>query len=205
MFGSHNQRPRSQAHPRSRGEHCYPNPGRSPGGGSSPLARGTCGRPDHHSTSPRLIPARAGNIRFSRSRITAGSAHPRSRGEHAAACLQKLANAGSSPLARGTSSHIRRLHTAHRLIPARAGNICASPRRRWWCAAHPRSRGEHENSSNSSLSNDGSSPLARGTCWCRDYTDYRRRLIPARAGNIGCLGRVPARQPAHPRSRGEHS
>ena len=51
----------------------------------------------------------------------------------------------------------------------------------------------------------GSSPLARGTSnACRANQRRRRRLIPARAGNISpCSLRVRS-TPAHPRSRGEH-
>ena len=51
----------SAAHPRSRGEHNGVIPGGQPGGGSSPLARGTLARPRRRYRVGRLIPARAGN------------------------------------------------------------------------------------------------------------------------------------------------
>ena len=70
------------AHPRSRGEHlpffsplCYPF-------GSSPLARGTRNTPTSPNTTPRLIPARAGNTQSSTQEKDPTAAHPRSRGEH---------------------------------------------------------------------------------------------------------------------------
>ena len=51
---------------------------------------------------------------------------------------------------------------------------------------------------------DGSSPLARGTYALASRDDWPRRLIPARAGNIGGVHGRSRWLPAHPRSRGEH-
>ena len=70
------------AHPRSRGEHNLFKLALVAADGSSPLARGTSSRSIHPARSPRLIPARAGNIRLSRTSLPGQSAHPRSRGEH---------------------------------------------------------------------------------------------------------------------------
>ena len=71
--------------------------------------------------------------------------------------------------------------------------------------AHPRSRGEHTSSLRLARLPRGSSPLARGTQQIRHGGQYRRGLIPARAGNT--LARADRRgvHRAHPRSRGEHS
>ena len=111
---------------------------------------------------------------------------------------------GSSPLARGTSARRSWRRTRGRLIPARAGNICL---RTLWArvsAAHPRSRGEHEERQNKRIDAVGSSPLARGTFLVLRCRVRRLRLIPARAGNIHAVRSQPQRQAAHPRSRGEH-
>ena len=71
--------------------------------------------------------------------------------------------------------------------------------------AHPRSRGEHRLLRLCSVSEPGSSPLARGTLSFLCRFSLRAGLIPARAGNTGLhLARVQA-QGAHPRSRGEHN
>ena len=72
-------------------------------------------------------------------------------------------------------------------------------------SAHPRSRGEHWRRRARSLASCGSSPLARGTSRRLPFFLGRRRLIPARAGNMstGSSGRWA--RPAHPRSRGEHT
>ena len=111
--------------------------------GSSPLARGTPLLTTWTLSSPRLIPARAGNTRtFPASRVMV-TAHPRSRGEHSLAFFHAVNFAGSSPLARGTPKTAPEPPASTRLIPARAGNthrpVCFLD----CSAAHPRSRGEH--------------------------------------------------------------
>ena len=70
--------------------------------------------------------------------------------------------------------------------------------------AHPRSRGEHVPTNQRLGRRSGSSPLTRGTRPRRDARRYRRRLIPAHAGNT-LLGEARVVEwEAHPRSRGEH-
>ena len=131
------------AHPRSRGEHfvgCCPI---SSLHGSSPLARGTFGDNLTQPYRVRLIPARAGNIRPSKTSTLRSPAHPRSRGEHGAVELTPWAGAGSSPLARGTCPEFHSPMLAFRLIPARAGNMHSSRHFIQRRTAHPRSRGEH--------------------------------------------------------------
>ena len=133
-----------------------------------------------------------------------GWAHPRSRGEHAAASISHASLWGSSPLARGTLSYIRDIAACSGLIPARAGN---THRRRLECAsrrAHPRSRGEHYAPYSSAVGNTGSSPLARGTRSFHPRACRWDGLIPARAGNTGLKDSQGLNVRAHPRSRGEH-
>ena len=131
--------------------------------GSSPLARGTPRIVQLHILGPRLIPARAGNTRC-RCKIRSGvPAHPRSRGEHRACSLRFVQQSGSSPLARGTRCLCAVGWVGLRLIPARAGNTTFEDDSEGYVAAHPRSRGEHQNSINPRHMSGGSSPLARGT------------------------------------------
>ena len=111
------------AHPRSRGEHRRRRRAGAPGGGSSPLARGT----------PAITTAFTGVF----------LAHPRSRGEHPSTISAAGVPAGSSPLARGTQDLKERYAVPERLIPARAGNTRKSPPPGSLPSAHPRSRGEH--------------------------------------------------------------
>ena len=78
------------------------------------------------------------------------------------------------------------------------------PPSRKYLWAHPRSRGEHNTSSESLEHWEGSSPLARGTLFLRRGRPETSGLIPARAGNTAQgIQRRPHRR-AHPRSRGEH-
>ena len=192
------------AHPRSRGEHSSIPRMMTRAPGSSPLARGTLPLPGQEVLELRLIPARAGNTLGAGSIPCAGSAHPRSRGEHGGGVGFELLLRGSSPLARGTRLERRGGCAGLRLIPARAGNT------RYWldyrrsCPAHPRSRGEHHDYPSYTASATGSSPLARGTPPCWQPVWQAGRLIPARAGNT--LKRVSTNMSmkAHPRSRGEH-
>ncbi len=130
---------------------------------SSPLPRGTLSR-------RRPLPR-------------PGAVHPRWRGEHYAAALQSVCNAGSSPLARGTLIGQPRESHRRRFIPAGAGNTPpvrramrpGSVHPRWrgehagvWLPVgawpvHPRWRGEHRRQSEHGTGRFGSSPLARGT------------------------------------------
>ena len=111
---------------------------------------------------------------------------------------------GSSPLARGPPTPAR--SPAHRigLIPARAGTTVYHTIRNGVLGAHPRSRGDHANSSTTKKLSRGSSPLARGPRTLRRSRRRRCGLIPARAGTTWAKN-IPA-QPtwAHPRSRGDH-
>ena len=172
------------AHPRSRGEHGFYHRIHSRVVGSSPLARGTWPADSCVLPSIRLIPARAGNIRILRGRGRCSSAHPRSRGEHAARRVSSLGTPGSSPLARGTSKKRRLPAVTPRLIPARAGNMEVVQTEVVLAPAHPRSRGEHAHMKTRYAPGFGSSPLARGTFMGFLMMTARPRLIPARAGNI---------------------
>ena len=91
-----------RAHPRSRGEHAGGSPPGAGSPGSSPLARGTLFCLWVFTDAPGLIPARAGNTRYSSFHSRRGRAHPRSRGEHLCILHRIPIIGGSSPLARGT-------------------------------------------------------------------------------------------------------
>ena len=155
-------------------------------------------------STPRLIPARAGNtIGFSLSHGVT-SAHPRSRGEHTKSPSTTSYRRGSSPLARGTRLYSGFHRLARRLIPARAGNTVKRDATIDLSTAHPRSRGEHPNVCQVPKSELGSSPLARGTLHYQTSSSAMCRLIPARAGNTYLIITPDSVTTAHPRSRGEH-
>ena len=135
--------PSAPVHPRSRGEHHEGEAGHQSTSGSSPLARGTRVAVHPLELHRRFIPARAGNTIVSSVTLASTAVHPRSRGEHRVRSVDRSANNGSSPLARGTHRRAHLRHGLLRFIPARAGNT------EWrWSAqrrttVHPRSRGEH--------------------------------------------------------------
>ena len=72
-----------------------------------------------------LIPAHAGKTRTVRQAPPLRQAHPRSRGENAAALTQARAQAGSSPLTRGKLRSHAEADQAPGLIPAHAGKTAA--------------------------------------------------------------------------------
>ena len=71
-------------------------------------------------------------------------------------------SAGSSPLARGARGGREPEVKSHGLIPARAGSTGTVTRAGAASGAHPRSRGEHTDSTSIQTPRSGSSPLARG-------------------------------------------
>ena len=132
------------------------------------------------------------------------SVHPRSRGEHRMVARSASAAGGSSPLARGTRSTCCWYERSDWFIPARAGNTWTSTPPAAIRAVHPRSRGEHQWVNYATLTDAGSSPLARGTPQDLEGRARCRRFIPARAGNTSPPARPGRRRAVHPRSRGEH-
>ena len=71
--------------------------------------------------------------------------------------------------------------------------------------AHPRSRGENEDSGTQTSQMTGSSPLTRGKPCERSKKWVHTRLIPAHAGKTMGAGQSRSCRPAHPRSRGENA
>ena len=152
-----------QDHPRSRGVYLNPAFGRSPPGGSSPLARGLRVTLYLGDCRERIIPARAG---FTRAHgcgtwvaqwiipARAGFTGPGGCGDCAAP--------GSSPLARGLPMDAVGVGRSGRIIPARAGFTASST-----SAGH---------------TSMGSSPLARGLRAAGSGGRGPGRIIPARAG-----------------------
>ena len=173
--------------------------------GSSPRARGTL-RPSRLSFfALRIIPASAGNTGSLSLRSTTKPDHPRERGEHINAISLPTPFDGSSPRARGTPWRPDADHRQRRIIPASAGNTYRGRRSRVNSTDHPRERGEHPNRVTSPDSADGSSPRARGTPNGAHNQPFRRRIIPASAGNTDLRKTNEANVPDHPRERGEHT
>ena len=157
----------SKDHPRGCGEHGNPERGQPFGHGSSPRMRGTHFAVRSSGISIRIIPADAGNT-------------PQT--------TPYQDWSGSSPRMRGTPSTASCMTSGSGIIPADAGNtkyqlFCTRPRE-----DHPRGCGEHYRHAMSKGMASGSSPRMRGTHPASSYPSWRRRIIPADAGNTRHLG-----------------
>ncbi len=132
-------------------------------------------------------------------------AHPRTRGEHSGPRPGSTSGPGSSPHTRGTRDGEERHGVDFRLIPAHAGNTARGVAPGAPGPAHPRTRGEHAPVNGDVPVEVGSSPHTRGTPGDVHRDPAKDRLIPAHAGNTRLPVTVEARNPAHPRTRGEHA
>ncbi len=152
--------------------------------GSPPLARGALRRPGGTPTW--------------------AADHPRSRGEHVSwRCLSR-ARPGSPPLARGAQPSERVPSSWVGITPARAGSTASGSATRTSWTDHPRSRGEHVESSTGIGRSWGSPPLARGAPTNHEDHSTRLGITPARAGSTAYVLSEKYGAPDHPRSRGEH-
>ena len=174
-------------------------------GGLSPLARGTRQNGLSSLVRLRFIPAGAGNTCFRKSMDYCYSVYPRWRGEHGRTEYKAVYLLGLSPLARGTLALQQQHPWPRRFIPAGAGNTPWAKISRLGFAVYPRWRGEHVHTQTITESQNGLSPLARGTpvlLFCAVVTD---RFIPAGAGNTPTLSIIMVSDMVYPRWRGEHS
>ena len=194
----------SWAHPRSRGENEESASDIVRTVGSSPLTRG---KPHHLGcdvSDPGLIPAHAGKTIGGSLSSLPMTAHPRSRGENGRAVVGHRCRYGSSPLTRGKRRWAGGVPSVCGLIPAHAGKTYRRCRRWSMPWAHPRSRGENDYTTPSTVALSGSSPLTRGKQVGKLFDARPRRLIPAHAGKTEAVECPARRHRAHPRSRGEN-
>ena len=133
----------SRDHPRVCGEHFFGAGARPYVQGSSPRMRGTPGT----FTSPKqhrgIIPAYAGNTRFSFINRKYQGDHPRVCGEHIGGAVLEVLDWGSSPRMRGTLSTVNWSIRDRGIIPAYAGNTAIFPTSAFIIRDHPRVCGEH--------------------------------------------------------------
>ena len=156
--------------------------------GSSPLARGLHGRAHRRLRHPRIIPARAGFTCPASPAPRSSQDHPRSRGVYDPRPAGRVADLGSSPLARGLRRHPLLHRRLPGIIPARAGFTMASWRPACQRADHPRSRGVYGRQRRRANAARGSSPLARGLQIQLHLRRKQPGIIPARAGFTNSTG-----------------
>ena len=178
----HRRRGRVRDHPRSRGVYSQSTTPCFCTKGSSPLARGLPGGLLGLRAAPRIIPARAGFTTDGCLKRGVVVDHPRSRGVYSHGLSRQFAHVGSSPLARGLRAADCARAARTGIIPARAGFTLTDIRRSIRPGDHPRSRGVYAARLSRRLSNEGSSPLARGLPLVAASIAYSIGIIPARAG-----------------------
>ena len=174
-------------------------------GGSSPLARGLRGGGVDDRLGPGIIPARAGFTAPRARRARRDPDHPRSRGVYRALTRRPMADAGSSPLARGLRVPVARPRPGHGIIPARAGFTLRLRGDLHDVGDHPRSRGVYLSWDRAQENFGGSSPLARGLPPAPAVTEPWFRIIPARAGFTVFPTHACTDRRDHPRSRGVYT
>ncbi len=130
--------------------------------------------------------------------------YPRWRGEHITPFCDCPVFAGLSPLARGTRVSANPEEIEPRFIPAGAGNTHMIRRARRWHSVYPRWRGEHVHTQTITESQNGLSPLARGTPEEARERLQATRFIPAGAGNTFLSALFITLSTVYPRWRGEH-
>ena len=172
---------------------------------SSPRVRGKLECVPFRQVAARIIPARAGQTRSTRSSSRRRSDHPRACGANPVQVWKYPLSAGSSPRVRGKLGEQTLPQRLVRIIPARAGQT-----RPVWLVGlpapdHPRACGANMVWSSSFRSLAGSSPRVRGKQETQLRPRYWGRIIPARAGQTpsSSLGTVPV--PDHPRACGANS
>ena len=176
-----------QDHPRGCGEHASGMESCLTTRGSSPRMRGTRGHGEPADIHTGIIPADAGNTVPGIVGDFHGWDHPRGCGEHQCRLIGCGRLRGSSPRMRGTP--VLRVGPGFgvRIIPADAGNTVLEKQFDDQGKDHPRGCGEHSPAKSMNMSRMGSSPRMRGTRAGLHEGLQHARIIPADAGNTGCI------------------
>ena len=178
-----NVRLRTADHPRIRGEHSWWSRGSAMSSGSSPHTRGAPVLEMHAIPLRDIIPAYAGSTGLAGAGVGGEGDHPRIRGEHTRATINRADPAGSSPHTRGALDFGRTVVVAGRIIPAYAGSTPKALPRTPTRPDHPRIRGEHPMRNNNPHGRPGSSPHTRGAHVGDQSPQLRLGIIPAYAGS----------------------
>ena len=170
-------------HPRIRGEHVLGEKPRHEKEGSSPHTRGAPIQGFLGAAPEGIIPAYAGSTHPPAGKYSAGTDHPRIRGEHIQKQSADSTGKGSSPHTRGARIGPQDDGSGMRIIPAYAGSTRPPGRGQDGVSDHPRIRGEHTQSIRSVIFVSGSSPHTRGAHWKKARIVTGIGIIPAYAGS----------------------
>ena len=172
--------------------------------GSSPRERGSSLAGRDCVWAPGVVPARAGVIPTTGTRVPSTRRRPRASGGHPGDHRRAIAAAPSSPRERGSSRPRRGCDRCRRVVPARAGVIrLLSPPSRP-SSRRPRASGGHPDARIALNAQVESSPRERGSS-VRTQHGYRQRaVVPARAGVIPARSRCCTARSGRPRASGGH-
>ena len=173
--------------------------------GSSPRVRGTASNIHDKLLDAGIIPARAGNSRFTIRPRSLHRDHPRACGEQRLWHVPPHCRSGSSPRVRGTVLPVVVNAVVQGIIPARAGNSVGVPKALVSKRDHPRACGEQVVRELLVGRDQGSSPRVRGTGFVLPVRARYPGIIPARAGNRRSRRSRSRSRRDHPRACGEQA
>ena len=191
------------AHPRERGDDPTPGGKVTYETGSSPRAGRRRRRDGLRAARRGLIPASGETTTLSRSVRGNPRAHPRERGDDAAALSVAAVGSGSSPRAGRRPTPVDVVDELPGLIPASGETTPRARHRRCTPGAHPRERGDDRSVSARPDGWDGSSPRAGRRPGRDDRAEALHGLIPASGETTGVGARGGGWRTAHPRERGD--
>ena len=150
----------------------------------------------------RIIPAHAGQTRFSPRAAGHTSDHPRACGANGVDALWDKLKDGSSPRMRGKPVRCVVDIVVLRIIPAHAGQTPCDERERRSRTDHPRACGANNDFPSNDSDPEGSSPRMRGKHRSFSFVTLNLRIIPAHAGQTTLAWNHPNTTSDHPRACG---
>ena len=189
-------------HPRACGANYVGADYRLVSAGSSPRMRGKLQQGQRHSERVRIIPAHAGQTQWQPKYSDRRPDHPRACGANGGLRAMGETCGGSSPRMRGKLLALIRHYEQNRIIPAHAGQTCATPCTALRSSDHPRACGANVRDTMYGTTQFGSSPRMRGKRARHHVRHYAVRIIPAHAGQTRLLTPECTPLSDHPRACG---